>query len=257
VHDAAGRLIAEVGHGNRKDIRNAVEAAHKAAGWARATAHNRAQVLYYVAENLAVRQAEFAARLEALTGRSHTDAEREVELSLGRLFTYAAWADKWDGRVHHTLYRNVTLAMPEPIGVMGIVAPEEWPLLGFLSAVIPPVAMGNTVVAVPSARWPLLATDLYQVFDTSDLPAGVINLVTGPREELSGVMAAHDDVDAMWYWGTAEGSTQVEKLSAGNLKQTWVNRGRQVAWDDPNQGEGEIFLRHATQVKNIWVPYGE
>jgi len=257
VHDAAGRLIAEVAHGNRKDIRNAVEAAHKAAGWGRATAHNRAQVLYYLAETLAVRQAEFAGRLEALTGRSHADAEREVELSLSRLFSYAAWADKWDGRVHHTPYRNVTLAMPEPLGVVGVVAPEEWPLLGFLSAVFPPVAMGNTVVAIPSGRWPLLATDLYQVFDTSDLPAGVINLVTGPREELSAVLAAHDDVDAMWYWGSAEGSGQVEKLSAGNLKQTWVNHARQVAWDDPGQGEGETFLRHATQVKNIWVPYGE
>ena len=117
--------------------------------------------------------------------------------------------------------------------------------------------MGNTVVALPSERWPLLATDLYQVLDTSDLPAGVLNIVTGPREELAAVLAAHDDVDAMWYWGTAEGSAAVERLSAGNLKQTWVNRGRRVAWDDLGRGEGKTFLRHATQVKNIWVPYGE
>jgi aldehyde dehydrogenase (NAD+) len=117
--------------------------------------------------------------------------------------------------------------------------------------------MGNTVVALPSGRWPLLATDLYQVFDTSDLPGGVLNIVTGPREELAAVLAAHDDVDAMWYWGTADGSREVERLSAGNLKQTWVSHGRGVRWDVGLEGEGERFLRHSTQVKNVWVPYGE
>ncbi len=257
VHGAAGELAGEVGHGNRKDIRNAVEAAHAARGWARATAHLRAQVLYYIAENLAARRDEFSARIVGLTGRSKKQGQEEVDLSIERLFSYAAWADKWDGRVHHTPVRNVTLAMPEPLGVMAVVCPEEWPLLGFLSAVLPPVAMGNTVVALPSGRWPLLATDLYQVLDTSDLPKGVLNIVTGPREELAAVLAAHDDVDAMWYWGTAEGSAAVEKLSAGNLKQTWVDHGRGVRWEVAAEGEGERFLRHATQVKNVWVPYGE
>ena len=257
VHDAAGRVAGEVGQGNRKDIRNAVEAAHAASGWARATAHLRAQVLYYVAENLAARRDEFVARLANLTGRSKKQGQEEVALALSRLFSYAAWADKWDGRVHHTPYRNVTLAMPEPLGVMAVVCPEEWPLLGFLSTTLPPIAMGNTVVALPSGRWPLLATDLYQVLDTSDLPKGVLNIVTGPREELAAILAAHDDVDAMWYWGTVEGSAEVERLSAGNLKQTWVSHGRGVRWDSGVGGEGERFLRHATQVKNVWVPYGE
>ncbi|HQR16765.1 MAG TPA: aldehyde dehydrogenase family protein [Gemmatimonadales bacterium] len=256
VHDATGGVAGEVGHGNRKDIRNAVEAAHKADGWARATAHLRAQVLYYVAENLAARRDEFVSRIVGLTGRSRRQGQEEVELSLARLFSYAAWADKWDGRVHHTPYRNVTLAMPEPLGVMAVVAPEAWPLLGFISAVAPPVAMGNTVVALPSGRWPLVATDLYQVLDTSDLPAGVLNIVTGPREELAAVLAAHDDVDAMWYWGSAKGSAEVERLSAGNLKQTWVDHGKAVRWELA-EGEGARFLRHATQIKNVWVPYGE
>ena len=257
VHGAAGELAGEVGHGNRKDIRNAVEAAHAARGWARATAHLRAQVLYYIAENLAARRDEFSARIVGLTGRSKKQGQEEVDLSIERLFSYAAWADKWDGRVHHTPVRNVTLAMPEPLGVVAVVCPEEWPLLGFLSAALPPLAMGNTVVALPSGRWPLLATDLYQVLDTSDLPKGVLNIVTGPREELAAVLAAHDDVDAMWYWGTAEGSAAVERLSAGNLKQTWVDHGRGVRWEVAADGEGERFLRHATQVKNVWVPYGE
>ncbi|MBA3258409.1 MAG: aldehyde dehydrogenase family protein [Gemmatimonadales bacterium] len=247
VLDAAGRRIGEVGQGNRKDIRNAVEAAHKAAGWARATAHNRAQVLYYIAENLAARAGEFGRRL----------GEREVTLAVERIYTYAAWADKYDGLVHHTPYRNVTLAMPEPIGVLGVICPDDWPLLGVISTVLPAIAMGNTVVAIPSGRAPLAATDLYQVLDTSDLPAGVVNIVTGLRDELAPVLAAHDDVDGVWYFGSAEGSAAVERLSAGNMKRTWVDYGQARDWADARQAEGEEFLEQATQVKNIWVPYGE
>jgi aldehyde dehydrogenase (NAD+) len=256
VLDAAGNRVAEVGHGNRKDIRNAVEAAHKAAeGWAKATAHARAQIIYYFAENLAARESEFAARLCALCACPPDFAEREVRACVQRAFSYAAWADKYDGRVHATPYRNVTLAMNEPIGVLGLVAPTEAPLLGFLSLVLPTVAMGNTVVAVPSERWPLLATDLYQVFDTSDVPGGVINLVTGPRKDLAPALAAHDDVDGIWFYGPRDEAAAVEKLSAGNMKRTHV-AWDPVDWLDPYHGEGEEFLREATQVKNIWVPYG-
>jgi aldehyde dehydrogenase (NAD+) len=257
VLDWRGKQVAEVGAGNRKDIRNAVEAARQAEpGWGRATAHLRAQVLYYLGENLAARSAEMAHRLVALTGVQVDDARREVELSVSRVFSYAAWADKWEGAVHHTPFRNVTLAMKEPIGVMGVVCPQTPALLGFLSTILAPVAVGNTVVAVPSERWPLLATDCYQLFDTSDLPGGVINLVTGKRDELTSVLAAHDDVDALWYWGTPAGSATVEKLSAGNMKRTWVDYGKGRSWFDPAEGEGEEFLREATQVKNIWIPYG-
>ncbi|HEU4699004.1 MAG TPA: aldehyde dehydrogenase family protein [Gemmatimonadales bacterium] len=256
VTDAAGQPLGEVGLGNRKDIRNAVEAAHKAASWARTTAHNRAQVLYYVAENLAAREAEFAARLARLAGDPDA-AAREVALAIERLYTWAAWADKYDGLVHHTPFRNVTLAMPEPLGVVGVACPDDFPLLGFVSTVAPLVAMGNTVVAVPSEDGALAVTDFYQVLDTSDVPGGVINIVTGHRDELSGVLAAHDDVDAVWYFGTREGSAEVERLSAGNMKRTWVSYGRPRDWTDARQGAGEEFLERATQVKNIWVPYGE
>jgi aldehyde dehydrogenase (NAD+) len=256
VLDVSGKQVGEVGHGNRKDIRNAVEAAHKAAGWGRSTAHNRAQVLYYIAENLAARAEEFSRRLAMVTADPGS-ANREVELTIERTYTYAAWADKYDGAVHHTPYRNVTLAMPEPIGVLGVVCPEVWPLLGFVSTVLPAIAMGNTVVAVPSVRNPLQATDLYQVLDTSDVPAGVVNIVTGESDELARVLAAHDDVDALWYFGSATVGAEAERLSTGNMKQTWVDLGKTREWADPRRGSGEEFLEHATQVKNIWVPYGE
>jgi aldehyde dehydrogenase (NAD+) len=256
VLDPSGRRIGEVGHGNRKDVRNAVEAAHKASGWRRTTAHGRAQVLYYIAENLAARAEEFARRLVTL-GSDAAAAVSEVAIAIERIYTYAAWADKYDGVVHHTPFRNVTLAMPEPIGVLGIVCPDDRALLGFIATVLPALAMGNTVIAVPSSRGSLAVTDLYQVLDTSDVPGGVINIITGPANELAPVLAAHDDVDGLWYFGSAEGSSEVERLSAGNMKRTWVNHGRSRDWIDPRRSAGEEFLEHATQVKNIWVPYGE
>ena len=251
VHAADGTLLGEVGRGNRKDIRNAVEAAHKAQpGWRRATAHLRSQVLYYLGENLAARGDEFAERLRRLTG---TDGRAEVEATVRRCFTWAAWADKYDGAVHHTPMRNVTLAMPEPIGVVGIVCPDEAPLLAFASLVLPAVAMANATVVVPSARWPLLATDLYQVLETSDLPGGVVNIVTGGRDELLAPLAGHDDVDAIWTHATQAECAEAERLSTGNMKRTW---SEWTLRDWATDGEGGEFLRHATQVKNIWVPYG-
>ena len=257
VVGADGRVLGEIGRGNRKDIRNAVEAARAAqASWGAGAAHQRAQILYYLAENLEARAAELTDRLAALSGNP-TDARKELDATLERLFTYAAWADKWEGRVHATPFRNVTLAMKEPIGVMGCVCPNHSPLLGLLSCVAPLVAVGNTVVAVPSEPGPLLATDLYQVLETSDVPAGIVNIVTGLRAELVPTLAAHDDVDGIWYFGSAEGSVEVERASTGNMKRTWVSHGMTRDWLDRAQGWGEEFLREATQVKNVWVPYGE
>ena len=250
--------VGEAGLGNRKDIRDAVEAAHgPGVAWTRATAHNRAQVLYYIAENLAARHDAFVDRLAQQRMVGPARAEREVDASIERLFHYAAMADKYDGAVHGTPVRNVTLAMPEAWGVVGVACPDEAPLLAFVSLTAPLLAMGNRVVAIPSPRFPLAATDLYQVLDTSDLPGGALNIVTGDREDLADVLAKHDDVAAMWYVGSAEGSANVERASIGNLKATWVNDGRARDWYDVEQGAGDTYLERAVRIKNIWVPYGE
>jgi aldehyde dehydrogenase (NAD+) len=248
-------LIGEVGAGNRKDIRNAVEAARAAAnGWAKATAHNRAQVVYFMAENLAARAAEFANRLMQQTGCSKAAADAEVEASISALFTAAAWADKYDGRIHGTPYRNVTLAMNEPMGVIGMLMPDDHPLLALATLAGTALAMGNAMVVVPSPKHPLSATDLYQVLETSDVPHGTFNIVTGDRDELAKTLSEHDDVDSVWYFdnsaGSAEGQTAVQKASAGNMKRTWV-RGATGALPSVDE-----VLREATQVKNVWVPYG-
>jgi len=255
IHGADGKFIGEVGEGNRKDIRNAVEAAHKATGWTKATAHNRAQVLYYIAENLAARGEEFAARIAAQTGTKNAD--KEVQASIERLFYWAAWADKYDGLAHQPPMHGITVALNEAVGVIGIVCPNENPLLGFISLVAPAIAVGNRVVAVPSEAFPLSATDLYQVFDTSDLPGGVVNIVTGSADELARTLASHADVDAVWrHDGSAAGCAEVEKLSAGSLKRTWTGGAKGRDWFSTAQAGGRVVLAHASQVKNIWIPYG-
>jgi aldehyde dehydrogenase (NAD+) len=255
VQGADGTMLGAAPLGNRKDIRNAVEAARKAGAWEKTTAHNRAQVLYYIAENLSQRRDEIAERLAAVVGRQQ--AVLEVETGIQRIFAYAAWTDKFDGAVHNPPFRNVALAMNEPVGTLGVVCPGEAPLLGFLSLVMPAIAAGNTVIAIPSERYPLITGDLYQVFETSDLPGGVVNIVTGHTASLLKTLAEHDDVDGIWCFGDEALCANAKALSIGNLKQVWTNEGRAIDWFDIQQGEGRWFLEHATQVKNIWVPYGE
>ncbi len=254
VTSSRGESEGEVGLGSRKDIRDAVEAANKAVNWSQTTSYLRAQILYYLAENLEARAEEFEKRLVKLTGNSA--AAREVQSAIERLFYYAAWADKYDGLVHQTPFRTVNLAIHEPWGTIGVICPAEFPLLAFISLTAPAIAMGNRVVVVPSWRYPLLATDFYQVLETSDVPGGVVNIVTGNSDELAKVLAQHDDVAALWYFGSAKTSTTVERESSANLKATWVDYGRSTDWLDPRQAQGWEYLRHANQVKNIWIPYG-
>ncbi len=251
IYSPNKQLIGEVGRGNRKDIRNAVEAARAAAnGWQKATGHNRAQIIYFMAENLAARAEEFALRISQQTGAKNAAAKSEVDASISALFTAAAWADKYDGAIHQTPIRNVTLAMPEPIGVMAIMLPDDQPLLAFCSLAVTAFAMGNAIIVTPSAAHPLSVTDFYQVIETSDVPSGTINIVTGERDELAKTLAEHDDVDAVWFAGPHDGQTAVQKASAGNMKRTWILPATGVL------PLTEDVLREATQVKNIWVPYG-
>jgi aldehyde dehydrogenase (NAD+) len=255
VRGRDGSPLGEAPLGNRKDIRNAVEAASKATAWPKATAHNRAQVLYYVAENLSQRRDEIVRRLAAAVGEQQAVAE--VDLGVERIFSYAAWADKFDGAVHSPPFRTIAVAMNEPIGIIGIICPNEVPLLGFLSLVMPALAVGNTIIAVPSETYPLITGDLYQLFDTSDMPAGAVNIVTGSASQLLKTLGEHDNDDAVWSFADEASAVAAKAHSIGNLKQVFTNEGRDIDWFNPKQAEGRWFLEHATQVKNIWVPYGE
>jgi aldehyde dehydrogenase (NAD+) len=261
VLNPKGVVVGQVGDGNRKDIRDAVEAAHAAhlakPGWAMRHGYNRAQILYFIAENLYARRDEFMVRIREMTGQGVKTTQSEVDLSVERLFTYASWADKYGGSVQETTLRGITVAVNEPVGVIGIACPENYPLLGFVSLMGPAIARGNTVVMIPSQKFPLSATDFFQVLDTSDVPGGVVNIVTGQRDHLVKTLIQHEDVDSVWYFGTALGSYYVEYESAANMKRTWVDYGIERDWIDPEQGQGHEFLHEATQVKNIWVPTGE
>ena len=252
IYGKSGALLGHVGLGNRKDVRNAVEAAAGAKSWSKTTGHLRAQILYYIGENLSARAAEFADRIDAMTGKK--SGADEVEASIQRLFTAAAWADKYDGQAHGVPIRGVALAMKEAVGVIGAVCADEAPLLGLVSVMAPAMAMGNRVVLAASEAYPLAATDFYQVLDTSDVPAGVVNILTGSHAELAAPMASHLNLDAVWSFSSTDLSAEIEKASAGNLKRTWVNNATAMDW---STDQTRRFLEAGTEVKNIWIPYGE
>ncbi len=245
VYGPKGKPLGEVSLANRKDLRNAVEAAHAAKGWPGTTGHLRAQILYYLAENLSVRASEFEVRIKAMTGKS---AAAEVQSAISSLFTYAAWADKYDGQVHGVPIRGVALAMKEPVGVIGALCPDDAPLSGLVSTLAPAIAMGNRVILAASEPFPLAATDFIQVLETSDVPAGVVNILTGSHAELAPHMASHMDIDAVWNFSSSPLTEVVEAQSASNVKRTLTAPG------PPSTKE---MLAAATEVKNVWVPYGE
>ncbi len=245
VYGPKGHALGEVSLANRKDLRNAVEAAHSAKAWSKTTGHLRAQILYYLAENLAARADEFEARLKALTGKN---GAKEVETAISTLFTYAAWADKYDGQVHGVPIRGVALAMKEPVGVIAALCPDDAPLAGLIGTLAPAIAMGNRVILAASEPFPLAATDFIQVLETSDIPGGVVNILTGSHAELASHMAAHMDVDAMWSFSSTDLAQTIETKSASNLKRTLIA---------PQIPDSKDMLAAATEVKNIWIPYGE
>lgn len=259
VKDGAGRPFAEAPRGNRKDARNAVEAARKAReAWAAVSGHQRAQILYFLGENLSARADEFAQVLER--GAAGGDARAEVDAAVRALFTFAAWADKHDGRVHSTPHRNVVLAMHEPVGAVVVRCGDRAPLAGAVGPMAAALSQGNSVVLLAPARWPVSALDLVQVLETSDVPAGVANVLSGVHAEVFPALASHDDVDQLWDFAADALSDEGERLSAGNLKRVWVDREGAVDWLSL-AGDGEALdcgfvLRQATRVKNIWVPYG-
>ncbi|WP_375264945.1 aldehyde dehydrogenase family protein [Planktotalea sp.] len=249
VYSKKGKKLGDVSLANRKDIRNAVEAAQAANAWGKATGHLRAQILYYMAENLSARASEFAKRIDLMTGK--TGGKAEVEASLNALFTYAAWADKWDGAARGVPIKGIALAMKEPVGVIGALCADDLPLLGLIKPMGASMAMGNRCILAASEPFPLAATDFIQILETSDVPSGVVNILTGRHTELAPHMAAHNDVDAVWSQSSSNVSAVIEAKSVGNLKRTWVNNGQttQITTRD--------YLNVATETKTVWVPYGE
>ncbi|SHH32220.1 aldehyde dehydrogenase (NAD+) [Cognatiyoonia sediminum] len=248
IYGPKGALVGHAGLANRKDVRNAVEAMNAAKGWGKTTGHLRAQILYYIAENLSARANELADRIKSLTGKA---GKVEVDQTIQTLFTFAAWADKYDGQAHGVPIRGVALAMKEPVGKIAVFCEDDYPLLGAVAPMAAAMSMGNRITLIGSEPFPLLATDLYQILETSDVPGGVVNILTGGHAELAPHVAGHADIDAVWSFSGSDISGTIEKAAAGNLKRTCVNHGYDHA------PPAKDLLAAATEIKNIWIPYGE
>ncbi|TYK49639.1 aldehyde dehydrogenase family protein [Actinomadura decatromicini] len=254
VHDAKGRFVANASQASRKDARDAVSAARKAfGGWSGRTAYNRGQILYRVAEMLEGRRDQFADELRR-AGASKQAAAAEVDAAVDRWVWYAGWADKLSavaGASNPVSGPFFNFSTPEPAGVVAVVAPDS-PLLGLVSVVAPVIVSGNTCVAVASEPAPLPAITLAEVLATSDLPGGVVNLLTGRRVEIAPWLASHMDVNGVDLTGVAaEHVRGLEEEAAGNLKR--VLRPGKDAWtDDPGTARMTAFL----ETKTVWHPVG-
>ena len=245
VFGAKGLLLGHAPIASRKDIRNAIQA-QAACGWGKISGHLRAQILYYIAENLTAQATGFAARLDAMTGT--TTGASEVDAAVDILFTYAAWADKFEGRAKSVPIRGVALAMREPVGRIAALCPDAAPLLGLVMPMAAALSTGNTITLCASQPFPLAATDFYHIIEASDVPAGAVNILTGSQADLAPHLGAHMDIDSVWCL-SGEGATQAVKVKASsNIKRVWTGAAPEdhLSWLDAG-----------TEIKTIWIPYGE
>ena len=255
ILDKKKEEIATVGRGNRKDIRNAVEAANKQMNWTVISSHARAQIMFYIAENLSQRRDYFISLLYSTAFCQNPI--QEFDTSLKRLFTFASWADKFDGAVHQAPIRANTIALNEPVGVMGVICPNIAPLASFITLIAAALCQGNRLVVIPSENFPLPAVDMYQIFETSDVPAAAINIVSGKHDELVNTLSEHNSVDGIWNFGNPKHEPDIDRASVSNLKQIWSINGNNVDWINYHASFNRLLLRKSSQVKNIWIPYGE
>jgi acyl-CoA reductase-like NAD-dependent aldehyde dehydrogenase len=258
ISTPAGQALANAALASRKDLREAVVAARKAQpGWAKATAYLRGQVIYRVAEMLEGRHAQFVEVLVAGEGLTAGAASAAVDGAIDRLVWYAGWADKFAqvaGSSNPVAGPYFNFSVPEPTGVVGVLAPQSSSLLGLVSVVAPLVTTGNAVVVIASEAHPLPALELAEVLATSDLPGGVVNILTGRTAELAPVLAAHRDVDALDLAGAPEGAeAELEAAAADNVKRVLRRQPARPDWRAEPSPARMLFF---TEIKTVWHPVG-
>ena len=250
-------FICDIAQANRKDVRDSVEIAAKS--FAKQLSNfNRSQILFYLAENLQQREKTFVDLLVALCGSSPVNASKEFSQSCERLFYYAAMADKFEGNVHNPPMRGLTLAMKEPLGVMTSILSDDSPLLNLVTVMGSVFSTGNTNIIVPGQRTSLIATELYQVLDTSDVPGGYVNILTAKENELNKTLSQHENIEGIWYFGADSAQrSEIVKNTTSNIKRYWCPEEKHLDWANVSVEFLNEFLYQSTQVKNIWIPYGE
>ena len=250
-------FICDIAQANRKDVRDSVEIAAKS--FAKQLSNfNRSQILFYLAENLQQREKTFVDLLVALCGSSPVNASKEFSQSCERLFYYAAMADKFEGIVHNPPMRGLTLAMKEPLGVMTSILSDDSPLLNLVTVMGSVFSTGNTNIIVPGQKTSLIATELYQVLDTSDVPGGYVNILTAKENELNKTLSQHENIEGIWYFGADSSQrSNIIKNTTSNLKRYWCPEEKHLDWTNSSEEFLNEFLYQSTQVKNIWIPYGE
>ena len=250
-------FICDIAQANRKDVRDSVEIAAKS--FAKQLSNfNRSQILFYLAENLQQREKTFVDLLVALRGSSPVNASKEFSQSCERLFYYAAMADKFEGNVHNPPMRGLTLAMKEPLGVMTSILSDDSPLLNLVTVMGSVFSTGNTNIIVPGQRTSLIATELYQVLDTSDVPGGYVNILTAKENELNKTLSQHENIEGIWYFGADSAQrSEIVKNTTSNIKRYWCPEEKHLDWTNASEEFLNEFLYQSTQVKNIWIPYGE
>jgi acyl-CoA reductase-like NAD-dependent aldehyde dehydrogenase len=263
VFDARGRLLANACRGTRKDIREAVRAARKAfPGWSKKTAYNRSQILYRIAELMEGRRDQFVAEVRDAQGVSRQRATREVDAAIDRWVWYAGWADKFTqvvGSVNPVNGSYFNFSVPEPTGVVGVIAPEASSLLGLVSRLAPVIVSGNAAVVVASESRPLPAVTLSEVLATSDVPGGVVNLITGLRRELVGHLASHMDVNALDAFGASpDEGTALEEVAVENVKRfVRPPAGGLERYDWLSErAQSPYLIAEFLETKTVWHPIG-
>ena len=250
-------FICDIGRSNRKDVRNSVEEASKAFS-KQLSNFNRSQILFYLAENLSQRKDTFIDLLINISDLNHIDAKKEFDLSCERIFYYASMTDKFEGLIHNPPLRGLTMAVKEPIGVITSILDDNQPLLSLSTVMSAVFANCNTNIIVPSEKTALIATSMYQVFDTSDVPAGYINILTAKQNELNLTLAQHENIDGIWAFSeNAKTRSSIIKETAFNLKRFWCPKNKNIDWSSNSEEFLLEFLYQGSQVKNIWIPYGE
>ena len=250
-------FICDIAQANRKDVRDSVEIAAKS--FAKQLSNfNRSQILFYLAENLQQREKTFVDLLVALCGSSPVNASKEFSQSCERLFYYAAMADKFEGNVHNPPMRGLTLAMKEPLGVMTSILSDDSPLLNLVTVMGSVFSTGNTNIIVPGQKTSLIATELYQVLDTSDVPGGYVNILTAKENELNKTLSQHENIEGIWYFGADSAQrSDIVKNTTSNIKRYWCPEEKHIDWTNTSEQFLNEFLHQSTQIKNIWIPYGE